>query len=170
MRQGQHHLQQAAGDRRMNSILVGFCTDKSDWISTVIRWLTWWRHSHVVLISPCQLYVIESTHGKGVVGGTLAEFLGRDGVEVRTIPHADPDAVWHKVENEIGKPYDWKYIYGWLFRRNWQDPAAWSCPELIATMAGLFPLDFAGHISPRDLYLISYPLTDSDTIGQRGTL
>lgn len=141
-----------------SAILVGFCTDRRDWISAVIRWLTWWRHSHVVLISPSADYFIESTHGKGVVGGEFAAFLCRDGCELRGIPHPDPQAVWDKAASQIGKPYDWRYVYGWLFHRRWQDPAAWSCSELIAWAAELFPADFRGRVSPRDVYLLSKPV------------
>lgn len=141
-----------------STILVGFSTDKQDWISAVIRWATWWRHSHVVLIAPTADHFIESTHGKGVVGGHLAEFMDRDGRELRCIPHPDPQAVWDKAAGQIGKPYDWRYMLGWAFGRDWSDPAAWSCSELIAWAADLFPLDFAGRITPRDIYMLSKPL------------
>lgn len=141
-----------------NGLLVGFCTDKRDWISAAIRWFTWWKHSHVVLISPDVLHFIESTHGKGVVLGSLTEFICRDGCELRMIPHPDPDAVWARAAGEIGKPYDWRYVYGWLVHRAWQDPAAWSCSELIAWAADLFPDEFSGRVSPRDVYLLTKPI------------
>lgn len=141
-------------------ILVGFCTDKSDWISTVIRWLTWWKHSHVVLVSPDARQFIEATHGKGVVLGNLCEFLDRDGAELRIIRDHDPDEVWSLALSQVGKPYDWRYTFGWLFHRDWQDPKSWSCSELISWATELFPAEFNGRISPRDIYLMSVPFTE----------
>ena len=130
----------------------------------MIRWFTWSPHSHVVLISPCMQFFIESTHRKGVVRGSIRDFMWRDGVEVRVIPHPDPQGVWAVAWSQLGKAYDWKYIYGWLLRRNWQDPTKWSCSELIAWAAKLFDDEFTSRVSPRDIYLISKELPNSDII------
>ena len=144
--------------KRADHLLLGFCTDKTDRISTLIRWATWSPVSHVVLISPCRDQIIEATHGKGVVLGTLTEFLARDGAELRRIPHHDPYGVWARALSQVGKPYDWRYSLSWLLRRDWQDPAAWACAELIAWAAELFADGYANSISPRDLHLISVSL------------
>ena len=58
-----------------------------------------------------------------------------------------------------GKPYDMRFSYGWFFRRDWQDPNAWACSELVAWAADLFDADIRRSVTPRDLYLISYPDT-----------
>ncbi|PKN71197.1 MAG: hypothetical protein CVU54_01890 [Deltaproteobacteria bacterium HGW-Deltaproteobacteria-12] len=143
-------------------IIVGFSTDKQDFISKVIRLLTWSRFSHVVLISPDKKSYIESTHGAGVRELPIEAFLKKDGVEFGTIYHPDPDKVWQLAKQEIGKPYDSLYIYGWLCRRNWQDDASWACCELVPAMAVR-----AGHpiiredcfikITPELLYQTSTP-------------
>jgi uncharacterized protein YycO len=142
----------------MTACLVAFCTDKSDWISTLIRWATWDRFSHVGLVSPDRSAVIEATHGVGVREVPFDEFMLRDGVELRMIPHSDPDDVWARARSQIGKPYDWADVYGILFRqKNWQDTDAWSCAELIAWSGDWFSRDMNASISPRDLHLISQP-------------
>ncbi len=139
-------------------IVLGFCTDKKDWISRVICWFTWSQFAHVVLVSPCSTEIIESTHGKGVVIGSLAEFLARDGAELRRIPHHDPSAAWARALSQVGKPYDWRFPYAWLLRRDWQDPAAWACSELVAWAAEIFEPGFANSVTARDLHMVSLPL------------
>lgn len=139
------------------AVLVGFCTDKSDWISTLIRWVTWWKHSHVVLISPDRRKIIEATHGKGVVLGDLLEFVQRDGCELRQIPHPYPNYVWEAAVSQVGKPYDWRYALDWITRRDWQDPGAWACSELIAWAIDSVPEELRWRVSPRDIYLLTKP-------------
>lgn len=149
------------GPSEMKRVLVGFCTDKRDRISTLIRWATWWRHSHVVLVSTDSRYIIEATHGKGVVLSTLKEFLTRDSAEIRGIPHHNPEECWRRALMQVGKPYDWKYTWSWVFRRrDWQDDNAWACSELVAWAGEWFADQAAGSITARELWLISEPLTD----------
>lgn len=33
---------------------------------------------------------------------------------------------------QVGKPYDWRAILGFGFRRDWHDPGHWFCSELVA--------------------------------------
>lgn len=136
-------------------IRLVFCTDKQDWISTVIRWITWSRFSHVALLSPDGRQAIEATHGVGVRLVPADDILRRDQVEVRSLA-GDPWLAWQKATAQLGKPYDWRFIYGWLVRRDWQDDSAWACAELIAWATRCFPDDAAlASISPRDLYLLT---------------
>jgi hypothetical protein len=53
------------------------------------------------------------------------------GYVLKKIPHPNPDAVWQHACSQVGKGYDWGYLFGWLLRRNWQDPEKWVCHELI---------------------------------------
>lgn len=148
--------------RRPAHILLGFCTDKRDWISRLICWATWSPFAHVVLVSPYTAEFIEATHGKGVVLGSLAEFLGRDGVELRCIPHHDPAAVWARALSQVGKPYDWRFLWALIARRDWQDPSAWACSELIAWAAEIYEPEFVSCITPRDLHLVSKPIANDE--------
>jgi uncharacterized protein YycO len=149
----------------MGQILIGFSTDKSDWVSKIIRLMTWSRFSHVVLIAPDRTSYIESTHGFGVREMPIDKFFEREGVEIGTIEHPDPEAVWELAKKEIGKPYDTMYIYGWLFRRNWQDDEQWACCELIPVLAAktghpIFRCEECIKISPQLLYMISKPYVE----------
>jgi hypothetical protein len=125
----------------------------------LIRWATWGKVSHVVLVSPCGRYIVEATHGKGVVLSTLKAFMKRDGAVLRSIPHSDPDACWERAISHAEERYDWKYSWGWVFRRsNWQDPSAWACVELVTDALQLFKDEPAGSITARELVLKSDPL------------
>jgi hypothetical protein len=51
-----------------------------------------------------------------------------------TIP-ATPDqeaAVWQFLAGQIGKPYDWRAIWGFITYRDWHERDSWICSELIA--------------------------------------
>ena len=146
----------------MSKLLIGFSTDKKDWISKIIRLMTWSKFSHVVLISPDGKSYIESTHGIGVRELPIAEFFKKDGVEIGEVEHPFPHAVWKLAKREIGKPYDSKYIYGWLFHRNWQDDNQWACCELVPAMAiraghSIIREDCLIKVTPELLYSISKP-------------
>ena len=146
----------------MEHIIIGFATDKQDWISGVIRKMTWSKFSHVVLISPDHASYIESTHGVGVREMPIETFLKKDDNEIGKIHHPCPKEVWELAKKEIGKPYDSKYVYGWLFHRNWQDDDKWACCELIPGITAK-----TGHpiirnsefikVTPEILYMISTP-------------
>ena len=36
---------------------------------------------------------------------------------------------------QIGKPYDWRALFGFLFHRDWTEPDSWFCSELVAWSA-----------------------------------
>ncbi len=146
----------------MNYILIGFSTDKQDWISKIIRKLTWSKFSHVVLINPDHSSYIESTHSVGVRELPIGEFLKKNNMEIGMIRHPHPEEVWRLARLEIGKPYDSAYIYGWLFHRNWQDDKKWACCELIPALTNRigYPIirceEFI-KVTPQILYMISSP-------------
>lgn len=158
-------------DMEAKYLLVGFSTDKQDWISAIIRKFTWSKFSHVVLINPDCSSFIESTHGVGVRELPIQEFLDRDSVEIGKINHPYPDRVWELARKEIGKPYDSKYVYGWLCRRNWQDDKEWACCELIPALSAQTGVPIIRckefiKVTPQVLYMISCPLggTDNENI------
>lgn len=142
--------------------ILAFCTDKKDWISNLICFVTWDKFSHVALVSPDMKTVIESTHGIGVrkLPFDVFQKMYRGAVELRVIPHPNPEQVWERAESQVGKPYDNNFIYGWVFRKGgWQNPGKWACAEIIAWAGEWFKdvADLMSSISPRDLHLISKP-------------
>jgi hypothetical protein len=63
---------------------------------------------------------------------------------------------------QIGKPYDFKAIFGIVLQRDWRNDKAWMCSELVTAgfcqdKVGLFPPHLAtkfSRVTPRDLLLI----------------
>lgn len=69
--------------------------------------------------------------------------------------------VLHNARSQIDKPYDHAAIFGASRRRDWHNPNAWICSELIAwsfEQAGVPILSpqVLGRISPRDILLSPY--------------
>lgn len=144
----------------MTGILIGLCTDRSDWLSWLIRWATWSRYSHAVLFSPDGTEFIEATHGQRVRKLRYADFAGRANATLRRIPHGNPDGVWKAAEKMVGEKYDDLYAWGWLFRAHWQRKDRLSCVELITEACldageAILPDDAHDCITPQTLYLLS---------------
>lgn len=150
----------------MGQIILGF--SRSDHcVSHAVRKLSRGRFSHVMLLNPQSRYYIESSglaNPPGVQLHSLPEFFSRADWDFRVINHPDPGLVWEIAVGQVGKPYDWYYMVGWLLNdRNWQDDNKWACHELI-----LWACEKAGHpvidmqdshnLSPHHLYLISRPM------------
>lgn len=151
----------------MSHIVLGFSHSAKP-ISRLVKWFTHGRYSHVMLMEPGGRRYIESS-GTAKPSGTRIRdledfFASRPDWEFRIIEHPNPDAVWRIACTQEGKPYDWMYFLGWLFRRNWQDDDKPVCNELITwscEMSGhpIFPADAEPHwLTPHHLYLISKPL------------
>ena len=149
----------------MTWITVGFSHDNKDWISRLIAWLIHGRWSHVVLVSPDGSEYIEASGiGKpGVRTKPLELFLAKDNRTLRRIYHPHPDQVWQIASTQLGKGYDWSFLWGWLFRLNMQDKQKWTCNELIAWAAAeaghpLLVMDDSHYLTPDHLFLISQPM------------
>ena len=79
-------------------------------------------------------------------------------------PHARSrnaaDAAIAAARSQIGKPYDWTGLFGFLSGRDWQKVNRWFCSEL-ATWAiaqggtRLFRLEAQSRVTPGDLWMIS---------------
>ena len=94
--------------------------------SHLIRWLTWseWSHVDIVLHDG---YLLGSVIPHGVV------VRENELIEYRRYTVDAPNSVIKIAEQEIGKPYDWKGLFGIVFRnRQWGDRNAWICSELVA--------------------------------------
>lgn len=129
-------------------------------ISRMINWQTWgpggsWSH-------------VEFALPEGYLGSQAP-----DGVKIRPFGYVTPSAElkcsvdlpdakgWNVLafaRAQIGKPYDYQSLLGFIIKRDWQEPDAWFCSELVAAafqMAG-FPLlrtDEVSRISPSTLSL-----------------
>lgn len=102
-------------------------------------------------LSPFSLLIMGSTWSKfSHVGFTLSngKFLDAHplyGVTVRNMPKkaliqkvypiADPGigtVLYRRARTQVGKHYDWEWILGYPFNRDWQDPEDWVCFEFVA--------------------------------------
>lgn len=152
----------------MSHIVLGFHHASDDWISRVMAWFTHGRYTHVALVSTEGDEVIEASgmgNPKGVRMMHIDVWKGRHpGCELRKIEHPYAWKVWEHAKSQVGKPYDWGFVWGWVFRAKWQHSNRWTCNELIAwacAQAGhpLFPPEAEPDwLTPQHLYLISQPL------------
>lgn len=132
-------------------------------ISRLIRWQDWssgGSYSHVEFRLPT-----------GYLGSQAP-----DGVKLRPLNYCTPTEEWlccvdvpdyvgEKIlefaRAQIGKPYDWKAIVGFIIRRDWMNDNSWTCSELVTftfLQAG-FPLlrtHTTNRISPDTLALSPY--------------
>lgn len=58
--------------------------------------------------------------------------------EVRDLGLHDPGAARRWLRQQIGKPYDWTAIIGFVFRSDWQATDSWFCSEVIETLRNKF--------------------------------
>jgi uncharacterized protein YycO len=124
-----------------------------DLTGRVVQWATWSWASHVDVV---------------LTDGSLIGAIPKRGVVMRVPDQAGRVEFYHvqvpagpvieRMLSQIGRPYDWPGIMGWALRRDWQDPHAWFCSELVAWAfenAG-FPLlrsEGLSRITPRDLLM-----------------
>jgi hypothetical protein len=151
----------------VSHIVIALSHDPRDWISRVMAWLTHGRYTHVALVSGDGTEVIEASGMGKPEGVRMASFevwtAKHPRYVLRKIPHPNPELVWRITTSRLGDGYDWAYLWGWLFRRNWQDSCKWVCHELIVwacEQAGhaIIEMDDAQWLTPEHLYLISQPL------------
>ena len=130
--------------------------------------IAWYEHggwSHVDTVLPDGLLGARSDAIGGKPAGVQVrpkDYLGDEKTLVVELPCSSEMAGKYEdfLRAQIGKPYDVEGIAGFISGRNWSDPAAWFCSELVA--AGLeacgyfeYPLAVTTHkITPADLLLI----------------
>lgn len=107
-----------------------FC--RSNTISSwLIRLFTWSPWSHVAVVENDE-FVIDATfkHG-GVRRRALREVLAASSAfELVEIELPEESAALTFLRAQIGKPYDWTAILGFIGRSHWEEDDAWFCNEL----------------------------------------
>jgi hypothetical protein len=148
-----------------------FFADSDTVGSRLVRSITKGKWSHCGFYDPDTKTVIDSLASVGGVTeyhiDHLRSYFPRTEIlSLRAFPHA----VLASARGEIGKPYDYRALLGFLpltrkLSRNWQDPTRWYCSELVAACADrhfispLFPSSVQA-ISPQDLYEKLQPLSE----------
>ncbi len=122
--------------------------------SRLICWWTWSQYSHVDFIMPSGRLL--GARGDGVAIRDQYQTKIKRIVEVEA-----SDAVLRAALSQLGKPYDYTAMAGFITRRDWQEQDSWFCSELVAwafEQAGkpLIRTDGLYKVSPRDLLLSPY--------------
>lgn len=112
--------------------------------SWLLRFFTWSPYSHVGAIFEdnhgAPLLVVHSTSPEGVHVTEWDKFSEQYNVcEVCEVSVPNEDAAFDFLQSQIGKPYDWSAILGFIFRASdWERDDAWFCNELVeaALVAG----------------------------------
>lgn len=107
------------------------------WDSKLIEYRTWSWWSHIEACYPNGNPY--RTFGAMLKGGVKFRWTGEDcykdisAIEAWHIPctQAQHDAFWKFLSEQDGKPYDWRAIAGFGFRRDWEAPDSWFCSELM---------------------------------------
>jgi uncharacterized protein YycO len=111
--------------------------------SLLIRARLWenWSHAAVLLQNG---EVIDATFKAGGVRRRKLEDVLKhaSAFKIIDLPVTDPVAAMTFLHAQIGKPYDWRGIMGWITSdRDWRDSSAWFCFELVAAVAEAGGLD-----------------------------
>lgn len=134
-------------------------TTGSGFIHWAVRIFTWSQWSHIAVIAGDT--VIESVSGHGVreipIQQAIAEATKHSVVE---IPIFDEETFLWLLRSQIGKPYDYAAIFGFMFRRNWQEERKWFCSELPAWAAILsgspvFRIEAMHRITPENWWMLA---------------
>jgi uncharacterized protein YycO len=100
--------------------------------SVLIRAASWWEPwAHCGIVTP-EGTVIEARAWRGVVETPLQDFE-RYATACIAVKRAcpDPAAAIAFARQQIGKPYDWGAIFGFIFRERWERRDRWFCSELV---------------------------------------
>lgn len=107
-----------------------YCS-KPSLVSWLIRIFTWSRFSHTAIVED-DVYIIDSTmtHG-GVQRRRLAEIIEEyPTLVIVDVAVEDETKALEFARSQLGKPYDWTAIVGFIMRRDWADESDWFCSEL----------------------------------------
>lgn len=135
-----------------------FCRSHG-FVSWAIRIFTWSRWGHVAVLAPDNMTVYEAVWPR-VHKTTLATLHKEEAVIQAVEMHLlRPEAAIQWLEQQVGKPYDWKALFGFVFHRDWASPKKWFCSELAAMAwdkggSPLFRRNAVFRISPGMLWLI----------------
>ena len=141
----------------MERVTLIFARSRSP-ISWAIRVFTWSRWSHVAVVHAGM--VIESQAPRGVQFDTEVSMRSRySETAAVAFEHPDPGALIDALRSQLGKPYDYRAIVGFLVRRDWTSTRRWFCSELIAwafaqTGRPLFRDRELARVTPEHLWML----------------
>jgi len=137
---------------------IVFMYDKWSFVSWAIRKFTRSEFSHVAIMDEHDVY--EASQTANEVIKYSAGYIYKPGRVIKVIDiksdFNQTMAMRTAVLEELGKPYDYMAIVGFLVDRYWQDDRKWFCSEFTAyvLMKGGVKLNLGllGRITPGDLW------------------
>lgn len=118
------------------------CTHHRSFTAWFLRFVMWskWSHSAIYDEERCCVYDSTFIHG-GVKKWSEKEFFANNPIFELRPADVPPERVpesrnW--LENQLGKPYDWTALLGFISRRKWQEDDSWFCSELSEAFRALF--------------------------------
>lgn len=125
--------------------------------SWLIRFGTWSQWSHCAILADAK--VIDATMQHGVAERPFVEFVSEYPDHLMVSVECDESQALAFARSQIGKPYDWLAIVGFVFRRGWSCGDKWFCSEFVeaALKAGgrqRFREELP-RITPRDVWAVS---------------
>ncbi len=102
--------------------------------SSAIAWFTEGHYSHVDAVNRHGMLLGARLDGVRLRSPDYAYFLRRTVVQLPCTAHQEAE-FWTFLEDQLGKPYDRKAIWGFVAGRDWREDDSWICSELQA--AGL---------------------------------
>jgi len=136
---------------------VMFCR-RNDLLSHFIRAVTWSSWSHVALLNGET--AVEAVWPKvRITTRTQLLCYWQDVLET-DLPCSDDVVAWEAALSQVGKPYDWKALFGNLFHnRDWHDQGQWDCSCLTAWAIGfagrpLFRSEALTWVTPQHLFML----------------
>ena len=116
------------------------CRSRSPF-AALLRFAMWSKYSHSALYDPASGCVWDSTfsHG-GVRKWRWSDWQKRYSlIEQRDSGINDIEGARAWLDAQVGKPYDWTALVGFLFRqRDWQRPDWWFCCEMTEATRSIF--------------------------------
>lgn len=137
-------------------ITIHFC--KSENLGgRILRLFLMSKWNHVAIQIGNTVY--ESVSGSGVVKRRPVDFAKAwDRISSVEVDASSQLALLRFLNDQVGKPYDWRAILAFPFRGSWQDRSGWFCSELVyeaLRVGGGLVSDRlpANRVTPRDLWV-----------------
>lgn len=118
------------------------CRRKRSFAASILRFFMMTGASHSALHDTERREVFDASFmGRGVrphdEAAFFAEYITIRRIHVEVPPQRMAAArVW--LDEQLGKPYDWRCVFGLALRRSWQDEEAWHCSELTEAFRSKF--------------------------------
>lgn len=120
----------------------------------LIRFFTWSRWQHIGIVVGDM--VIEATIDRGVIETPLSVFKKRyRKTHTGYIPCKSCSEALSLARQELGKPYDFRAIFGLVFRRSWESRTRWFCSELVAHTTQIFREDRVSRVTPEHCFKLT---------------